>query len=58
MIDLRQGVFYMKIYNNIEEVVNIGQINANSLINAYCLDTMKYIKDKIVDLILCYLFYF
>lgn len=53
MIDLRQGVFYMKIYNNIEEVVNIGQINANSLINADCLEAMKYIKDKSVDLILC-----
>lgn len=43
----------MKIYNNIEEVVNIGQINANSLINTDCLEAMKYIKDKSVDLILC-----
>lgn len=43
----------MKIYNNIEEVINSGQISENSLINADCLDAMKYIKDKSIDLILC-----
>ena len=43
----------MKIYNDIEEVKNIGQINANSLVNADCLEAMKYIDDKSVDLILC-----
>ena len=41
------------IYNSIEEVKNIGQINANSLVNADCLEVMKYIADKSIDLILC-----
>ena len=43
----------MNIYNSIEEVKNIGQINANSLVNADCLEVMKYIADKSIDLILC-----
>lgn len=43
----------MNIYNSIEEVKNIGQINANSLVNADCLEAMKYIADKSIDLILC-----
>ena len=43
----------MKIYNNIQEAKNIGQINASCLINADCLEAMKYIKDKSIDLILC-----
>ena len=43
----------MNIYKNIEEVQNIGQIYANSLVNADCLEAMKYIADKSIDLILC-----
>ena len=43
----------MNIYNSIEEVKNIGQINENSLVNADCLEAMKHIKDKSIDLILC-----
>lgn len=43
----------MKIYNDIEEVSNIGQICANSLVNADCLEAMKYIDNKSIDLILC-----
>ena len=29
------------------------KINANSLVNADCLEAMKYIADKSIDLILC-----
>ena len=43
----------MNIYKNIEEVQNIGQTYANSLVNADCLEAMKYIADKSIDLILC-----
>ena len=41
------------IYNNIEECKTVGQISANSVINADCLDAMNYIADKSVDMILC-----
>ena len=40
------------IYNNINEVIKSGVIQENSVINADCLEAMKYIKDKSVDLIL------
>lgn len=43
----------MKIYKNIKEIKNIGQIKTNSLVNADCLEAMKYISDKSIDLILC-----
>ena len=43
----------MNIFNNIEEVKTIGQIQPNSLINADCLDAMKYIEPKSIDMILC-----
>ena len=47
------GIFYMIIYKNIKEVTDVGQITANSLINADCLEAMKFIKDKSIDMILC-----
>lgn len=37
------------IYNSIEEVQAVGRIPANSLIQADCLEAMKYIADKSVD---------
>ena len=43
----------MIIFNNIEEVKTIGQIQPNSLIHADCLDAMKYIESKSIDMILC-----
>ena len=43
----------MILFNNINEVINVGQLPINSLINADCLDAMKYIEDKSVDMILC-----
>lgn len=43
----------MNIYNSVEDVKTIGQINANSLVNADCLEAMKYIADNSIDLILC-----
>lgn len=38
---------------NIEEVRSVGQITANSLINADCLEAMKYIADESIDAIIC-----
>ena len=43
----------MNIFNDINEIITIGQIPTNSLINADCLDAMKYIKDNSIDMILC-----
>jgi DNA modification methylase len=43
----------MNIFNNINEVISVGQLPANSLVNADCLEAMKYIADKSVDMVLC-----
>ncbi len=43
----------MNIYKNIQEVQDIGQIQPNSLINADCLEAMKYIESNSIDMILC-----
>lgn len=43
----------MNIFNDIQEIIHIGQLTANSLVKADCLEAMKYIKDKSVDMVLC-----
>jgi DNA modification methylase len=43
----------MNLFNNINEVITVGQLPANSLVNADCLDAMKYIADKSIDMVLC-----
>ena len=43
----------MNIFNNIEEIISVGQLPANSLVNADCLEAMKYIEDKSIDMVLC-----
>ena len=43
----------MNIYNNIEEVKEVGQIIPSSIIKGDCLEVMKYISDKSVDCIIC-----
>ena len=43
----------MNTYNNLKEVINIGYIPNNSIVNADCLEAMKYIKDKSISMILC-----
>ncbi len=42
----------MKIFNNIEEVKTVGQLSANSLVNADCLEAMKYIADSSIDMVM------
>jgi DNA modification methylase len=42
----------MKIYNEIKKLESVGQLSANSLVNADCLDAMKYIGDKSIDCII------
>jgi len=43
----------MNIFNNIKEVISVGRLPVNSLINADCLQAMKYIEDKSIDMVLC-----
>ena len=43
----------MIIFNDIEEVQTVGQIQQNSLIHADCLEAMKHIESKSIDMILC-----
>jgi len=43
----------MNIFNNINEVISVGQLPANSLVNADCLEAMKFIADKSIDMVLC-----
>lgn len=42
----------MRIYKNIKELESVGQLSANSLVNADCLEAMKYIADKSIDCII------
>ena len=42
----------MNNYKNLKELETVGQLSANSIINADCLEAMKYIADKSIDLII------
>lgn len=39
----------MNIFDNINDVIAVGQIPPNSIINADCLDVMKYIKSELLN---------
>jgi len=41
----------MTIYENIKQLESVGQLHPNTLINADCLEAMKYIADKSINLI-------
>ena len=43
----------MITFNDMQEVISVGRLPANSLVNADCLEAMKYIEDKSIDMILC-----
>lgn len=43
----------MTIYENIKQLESVGQLHSNTLVNADCLEAMKYIADKSIDMILC-----
>mgnify|MGYP000173203420 CR=1 FL=1 len=43
----------MQIYNSLDEVVEAGSIAPDSIINADCLEAMKFIPDKSIDCIIC-----
>lgn len=43
----------MRIFDSIEEVKKIGQINANTLLKSECLEAMSYIPSNSVDMVLC-----
>ena len=38
---------------SIDEVKAVGQVTPNSIVNADCLEAMKYIADKSIDCIIC-----
>lgn len=42
----------MELFKNINDVLTVGQVPNNSIINADCLEAMKYIQDKSIDMIL------
>ena len=41
----------MTIYNNINQLETVGHLHTNSLVNADCLEAMKFIPDKSIDMI-------
>lgn len=43
----------MNVIENLNEGGSVGQIQPNSLIHADCLEAMKYIESKSIDMILC-----
>jgi len=43
----------MNIFNDINEIISVGQLPANSLVHADCIEAMKYIADKSIDMVLC-----
>ncbi|MFA6816477.1 MAG: site-specific DNA-methyltransferase [Lentisphaeria bacterium] len=43
----------MNVIENLNKGGSVGQIQPNSLIHADCLDAMKYIESKSIDMILC-----
>lgn len=43
----------MEIYKNIKQLEPVGQLTANTIVNADCLEAMKYIADKSIDMVLC-----
>lgn len=43
----------MITFSNIQEVQSIGLLPLNSVVNADCLEAMRYIKDKSIDMVLC-----
>ena len=45
-------LLFMIIYENIKQLESVGQLSANSLVNADCLEAMKYIADKSIDCII------
>ena len=43
----------MTIINNIDELREVGQLQGDTIINADCMEAMKFIPDKTIDMILC-----
>lgn len=41
------------IYSSLKEVETIGQIAPDSIVNADCLEAMKFIPDKSIDCVIC-----
>jgi len=50
---IKHKLLFMTIYENIKQLESVGQLHSNTLVNADCLEAMKYIADKSIDMILC-----
>ena len=50
--ETKYKLLFMTIYENIKKLESVGQLSANSLVNADCLEAMKYIADKSIDCII------
>ena len=45
-------LFYMNIIK-LEQLTTVGEVKPNSLIQGNCLEAMKFLADKSIDMILC-----
>ena len=45
-------LLFMTIYENIKQLESVEQLHSNTLVNADCLEAMKYIADKSIDCII------
>lgn len=43
----------MKVFRNIEDIQAVNKIEPNAIINTDCIEAMKYIADKSIDMIFC-----
>lgn len=43
----------MTIYENIKQLEHVGRLHSNTIVNADCLEAMKYIADGSIDCVLC-----
>ena len=46
-------VIILMNFKTLEDIENVGQVTANTVIHGDCLEAMKYIADKSVDMVLC-----
>jgi len=50
--ETKHKLLLMTIYENIKKLESVGQLSANSLVNADCLEAMTYVADKSIDCII------
>ena len=43
----------MNLINNLDQLISVGRLQENSIVNADCLEAMKFIADGSIDAIIC-----